>query len=155
MEKEDEGPGLGGVGVRGVGWGKGDVVLVAEGGVGFALVEELEGDVGGGGMAVAGVFGDGFGCGVGVGHCDVMGDVLGASFRAVEGVKGVWVDAGVFAGYFTGMAGWRHVDIRAEQGRGSDFRAESHVYIRLFVAVVFGEGFDATVQAFLWRGRDC
>lgn len=54
MEEEDEGPFL--VGRRGVGWGEGDVVVVAEGGVGSALGEEVECDMFCLGVGVSGVF---------------------------------------------------------------------------------------------------
>jgi len=134
VEEEDEGPGL--RCVCGVGWGKGDVVFVAEGGIGFALVEVVEGDVGRGGVGVAGVFGEPSGGLVGVGHYDVVRYVLGASFRGVEGVKGVWIVLGVFADHFTSMLGWRHLDIRAEQGWRSDGIAESHVQLPSFMVVV-------------------
>lgn len=131
VEEEDEGPGL--RCVCGVIWREGDIMFVAEGGVGFPLVEVFEGDVGCGGVRVAGILGRSLGVVVEVGHYDVLRDVLGASFRRVEGVKSVWVDLGVFPDEFACMLGWRHIDIRAEQGN-SDGRAESHVQSRSFTA---------------------
>jgi len=131
VEEKDKGPGL--RCVYGVIWGEGDIMLIAEGGIGSPLVEVFEGDVGCGGVRVAGVFGGSLGVVVGVGHYDVLGDVLGASFRRVEGVKSVWVDLGVSPGEFACMLGWRHIDIRAEQGN-SDGRAESHIQSWSFTA---------------------